>query len=61
MPPRLKGLGGAHGKVMPGKNSKRGNLSYEFDQLAGFGIKKTLAYSAADALQLWVSNSLPVS
>jgi hypothetical protein len=42
--------------MSPGTNSKRENSSYEFDKLAGFGIKKTLAYSAVDALQLWVSS-----
>lgn len=51
----LKGLGGGYGRMSPGTNSKRENSSYEFDKLAGFGIKKTLAYSAVDALQLWVS------
>ena len=57
----LKGIGGAHGRVLPITHSRRGNSFYEFDQLAAFGIKKTLAYGAADALQLWVSNSLLLS
>jgi hypothetical protein len=43
--------------MSPGTNSKREKSSYEFDKLAGFGIKKTLAYSAVDALQLWVSSA----
>ena len=57
----MQGLGGANGRILPVTISRRDNSSYEFDKLAAFGVKKTLAYGAVDALQLWVGNSLSFS